>query len=102
MVPRRTPPAALTKLMLSICGITLGSWTPLGTMRTSPWPTLSPDLNSNTIEPVRPVASLEYSPVHLPESELRSEPATGTGGAGLLEEHDVTRAAARRPAAANR
>src|SRR5262245_11152997 len=52
-------------------------------MRTSPRAVFPPDLNSSTIDPVRPVSGLEYSPTHLPTSTLRSAPATGTAGAGL-------------------
>jgi len=62
-------------------------------MRTSPRPTF-PDLNSNWIEPDRPVASLEYSPSHVPESDETSDfaPPTATVGAGLEleEEHAGT------------
>src|SRR5262245_18505849 len=52
-------------------------------MRTSPRAVFPPDLNSSTLDPVRPVSGLEYSPTHLPTSTLRSAPATGTTGAGL-------------------
>src|SRR5574338_1221921 len=104
MLPVTTPPSALTKLIISTCGIVFvgsapagaGARPPLGTMRTSPRPTL-PDLNSNVIEPDRPVASLEYAPVHVPESAETSDlpPPTATVGAGLELEEEQPGAAAR-------
>src|SRR5215813_12123288 len=92
MVPVRTPPSALTKLIMSTCGIVFvgsepagaGAKPPFGTIRTSPRPTL-PDLNSNVIDPARPVASLEYSPTHFPVRASMPDlvPPTATVGAGF-------------------